>query len=100
MVANSHVSCVLSEFRIQGDLTVDMHPLLPRMPPFRYMNCYFTEPPQVHFKLKFKDAHVGKMKLGHSRTGVGSILSRTLRQKIIDEFIKGVVYPRSVECAV
>lgn len=99
-MGKTNLSCVLSDFHVHGNLTVDMHPLITRVPPFQYMTCYFMERPYVGFKLKFKDTAVGKVKVGHSNLGMGYIFSKTLKQKIIDEFVKSVVYPRNIEVKV
>ena len=96
VMGKTNVSCFLSDFYIAGNMRVDMYPIVAKVPPFQNMSCCFIEKPTVSFKLKFKDTAVGSKKVGHSKLGMGFILSRTMKQKIIDDFCKGVVHPSNI----
>lgn len=95
ILGRSQVHCVITNISLQGAMTAEMSGLVPAIPPFSKVRCHFTKRPALDLQLKFKNSSVGTIRVGHSV--IGKTLAALVRDKLIEQTCKELMYPRGVE---
>ena len=95
ILGRSQVHCVITNISLKGSMTAEMSGFVPAIPPFSKVYCYFNQRPELDLHLKFKNSSLGIIKVGHSV--VGKAVASLVRDKLIEQACKELVYPRGVE---
>lgn len=96
ILGRSQVHCVITDISLRGVMTTNMSGLVAAIPPFSKVNCYFLKNPELDLQLKFKNSSLGTIRLGHS-IGIGQAIAALVREKLIEQACKELMYPRGVE---
>jgi hypothetical protein len=96
ILGRSQVHCVLSNISLRGNMTIEMSGLVPAIPHFSKVKCYFIQRPVIMMELKFKNSSLGTVRVSHSRI-IGQAIASLVKDRLIEEACKELTYPRGVE---